>query len=123
RPVGDAIVVADLPLLLDAQDLVEVDALDRDESRAMAGRIGGEAARVGREVNFRMKALAASTVAIPASLSSLGNRSCSVWNARSDRPLASGEKAPICSTPSCASARPTWVGQPRSTSPALVVRK
>ena len=26
RAVGDAIVVADLPLLLDAQDLVEVDA-------------------------------------------------------------------------------------------------
>jgi hypothetical protein len=31
RPVGDAIVVADLPLLFDAQDLVEIDARDRRE--------------------------------------------------------------------------------------------
>jgi hypothetical protein len=31
RPVGDAIVVADLPLLFDAQYLVEVDARDRGE--------------------------------------------------------------------------------------------
>ena len=57
---------------------------------------------------------------MPASLSSFGSRSCSVWNARSERPRACGEKAPICSTPNCASARPTWVGRPRSISPALV---
>jgi len=31
RPVGDAIVVSDLPLLLHAQDLGEVDAGDRGE--------------------------------------------------------------------------------------------
>ena len=39
RPVGDAIVMSDLPLLLDAQDLVGVDARDRRERRALAGRI------------------------------------------------------------------------------------
>jgi hypothetical protein len=37
RPVGDAIVMADLALLLDAQDLAEVDAGDRREGRAFAG--------------------------------------------------------------------------------------
>src|SRR5580698_2289382 len=31
------------------------------------------------------------------------------------------EKAPIGSTPSCSSALATWVGEPRSISPALVV--
>jgi hypothetical protein len=36
----------------------------------------------------RSQRLAASTVAIPASLNSFGNRSCSVWNTRSDRPRA-----------------------------------
>ena len=35
RPVGDAIVMADLALLLDAQDLVEVDAGNRRERRAL----------------------------------------------------------------------------------------
>jgi hypothetical protein len=36
RPVGDAIVIADLPLLLDAQDLVEVDAGNGREGQALA---------------------------------------------------------------------------------------
>ena len=34
RAIGDAIVMADLALLLDAQDLVEIDAGDRRERRA-----------------------------------------------------------------------------------------
>ena len=38
RAVGDAIVMADLALLLDAQDLVEVDAGNGGEGRAFAGR-------------------------------------------------------------------------------------
>ena len=38
RPVGDAIVVSDLALLLNAQDLVEIDARDRDEGRTSRGR-------------------------------------------------------------------------------------
>src|ERR1700679_1528511 len=42
RPVGDAIVLADLALLLDAQDLAEIDARDRREGRALAGRLNGE---------------------------------------------------------------------------------
>jgi hypothetical protein len=47
RAVGDAIVMADLPLLLDAQDLVEIDARNGREGRALAGRIDGEAGVVG----------------------------------------------------------------------------
>jgi hypothetical protein len=36
RAVGDAIVLADLALLLDAQDLVEIDARNGREGRALA---------------------------------------------------------------------------------------
>src|ERR1700678_3660139 len=83
-----------------------------------------------------MKVLAASAVVIPASLipGSSPGRSCNVWKARSERPSGKGrregrpsldglcgEKAPIGSTPSCSSALATWVGEPRSISPALVV--
>ena len=46
--VGDAIVMADLPLLLDAQDLVEVDARNGDEGRAFAGRHEPRNGRCGR---------------------------------------------------------------------------
>jgi hypothetical protein len=50
RPVGDAIVMADLALLLDAQDLVEIDARNRRESGAFAGRRDGEAGVVSGQV-------------------------------------------------------------------------
>jgi hypothetical protein len=52
RPVGDAIVVHDLTLLLRAQDLVEIDARDGREGRALAGRIDGEAGVVGGKVDL-----------------------------------------------------------------------
>src|SRR5271156_1216625 len=45
--VGDAIVMADLPLLLDAQDLVEVDTRDRGETRTRFGRLDRETGVVG----------------------------------------------------------------------------
>ena len=47
-PVGDAIVVADLALLLDAQDLVEIDARDRREEPSPAGSTAKRALRAGR---------------------------------------------------------------------------
>ena len=50
RAVGDAIVVADLPLLLDAQDLVEVDAGNGGEGGTLAGRKNGEARVVGGQI-------------------------------------------------------------------------
>ena len=52
RPVGDAIVVSDLPLLLNAQDLAQIDALDWDEGRALAGRHNGEAGIVGGQIDL-----------------------------------------------------------------------
>ena len=52
RPVGDAIVVADLPLLLNAQDLVEIDAKDGREGRAGRGRLNREARIVGGQVDL-----------------------------------------------------------------------
>ena len=52
RAVGHAIVMADLPLLLDAQDLVEVDARNGGEGRAFAGRIDGEPGVVGGQVDL-----------------------------------------------------------------------
>jgi hypothetical protein len=50
RPVGDAIVIAGLPPLLDAQDLVEVDAGNGRKGQALAGRLNGEAGVVGRQI-------------------------------------------------------------------------
>jgi hypothetical protein len=52
RAVGDAIVVADLPLFLDAQDLVEVDAGNGREGGAFTGRRDREASVVGGQVNL-----------------------------------------------------------------------
>jgi hypothetical protein len=51
RLVGDAIVIADLPLLLDAQDLVEVDARNGREGQALAGRLNGEAGVMGGQID------------------------------------------------------------------------
>jgi hypothetical protein len=47
RALGDAIVVADLQLLPEAQDLIEVDAENGGEGRPLAGRIDGETRVVG----------------------------------------------------------------------------
>jgi len=52
RPVGDAIVVADLALLLNAQDLAEVDAGDGREGRAFAGRLNRETGVVGGQIDL-----------------------------------------------------------------------
>ena len=55
RAVGDAIVMADLPLLLDAQDLVEVDAGNGREGRAFARRRNRETGVVGGQVDLANK--------------------------------------------------------------------
>jgi hypothetical protein len=51
RPVGDAIVAADLPLLLDAQDL-EIDARNGREGRAGLRGENGEAGVARGQVNL-----------------------------------------------------------------------
>ena len=67
--------MADLALLLDAQDLVEIDARNRRESGAFAGRRDGEAGVVSGQVTPPMKAFAAAMSVRPASASSLTRRS------------------------------------------------
>src|SRR5271166_3982607 len=52
RAVGHAIVVAHLALLLDAQDLVEIDARDRGEGQAGLSRRCGEALIVGGQIDL-----------------------------------------------------------------------
>jgi hypothetical protein len=44
--------MSDLTLLLDAQDLVEIDARNGREGRAFAGRIDGEAGIVGWQIDL-----------------------------------------------------------------------
>jgi len=51
-PVGDAIVVHDLTFLLHAQDLVEIDARNRREGRALAGRLKRETGVVLRQIDL-----------------------------------------------------------------------
>ena len=48
---GHAFLVADRALLLDAQDLVEINARDRNEGRARLGRRRGEARIVGGQID------------------------------------------------------------------------
>jgi hypothetical protein len=65
---GDAVVVSDLPLLLEAQNLVEIDAGNGREGRAFACGFDGKAR--GTKTS-RMKALASSIAVIPASLGAI----------------------------------------------------
>ena len=52
RAVGDAVVMADPALLLNAQDLVEIDGGNGRQGRAFAGRRNGEARVVGGQVDL-----------------------------------------------------------------------
>jgi hypothetical protein len=135
-PVGDAIVVANLPLLFDAQDLVEIDAWDRREGRALAGRLNRKARVVGWQIDVADESVGRLDLRDPREPEFLDQtilkrperalRTAPRLGRSEERPSLDGlcgEKAPMGSTPNCASARPTWVGQPRSISPALVVRK
>jgi hypothetical protein len=136
RPVGDAIVLADLALLLDAQDLVEIDAGDGREGRALAGRLDGEAGVVLRQIDVADEGVGRLDAGYAGELELLDQtilqrgegalRSATRIGRPEERPSFDGlcgEKAPMCSTPNCSSARPTWVGEPRPISPALVVWK
>jgi len=124
------------PLLLHAQDLVEIDARNGREGRAFAGRIDGEAGVVGGQIDLADEGVGRLGRGDPRKpdpgvkpgtvLQRLEGplRASSGKGRREGRPSLDGlcgEKAPIGSTPSCSSALATWVGEPRSISPALVV--
>ena len=123
RSVGHAIVVADLPLLFDAQDLVEIDARDRREGRALAGRLNGKARVVGWQIDVADESVGRLGRGDSGKPQFLRQPVLKRLEGALRSASGLGEKAPMCSTPSCSRARPTWVGQPRSISPALVVRK
>jgi hypothetical protein len=89
-PVGHAIVVLDLALLLNAQDLVEIDARNRREGRAGLGGGHGEAGVVDGQVDLADKGVGRLDRDDPREPELFGSRSWSVPNARSERPLAYG---------------------------------
>jgi hypothetical protein len=136
RPVGEAIVLADLALLLNAQDLVEIDARDGGEGRALAGRRDCKAGVVLRQIDVADESVGRLDAGYAGELELLDQtilqrgegalRPPTRIGRPEERPSFDGlcgEKAPMCSTPNCSSARPTWVGEPRPISPALVVWK
>ena len=112
RPVGEAIVVADLALLFDARDLVQIDARDGRARRARLGRRHGEAGVVRGQIDVAEESVSRldrgnsgeleflDQTVLKGLEGSLGAR------ARLGR---SGEGL------SCDG--PTWVGWPRSTAP------
>jgi hypothetical protein len=67
--------MADLPLLLDAQDLVEVDARNQGEGRAFAGRQNRETGVVGGQVDVVKEGVRRLDIVMPASANSLTRRS------------------------------------------------
>ncbi len=102
--------MADLALLLDAQDLVEIDARDGCEGRALAGRLDRKARVVGRQIDVADESVGRLDVGDAGKLELLGQPVLQ----RLERPLGAasslGRIGAICSIPSCSSARPTWVG-------------
>jgi len=119
--------MADLALLLDAQDLVEVDAGNGREGRALAGRLNGEAGVVGGQITLAKEGVGRLDVGDASELELVDQtilqrperslRTASRLGRSEERPSLDelwGELAPICSTPRCSSAQPTWVGWPRS---------
>jgi hypothetical protein len=127
RPVGDAIVVADLALLLNAQDLVEIDARNGREGRAFARRLNREAGVVGRQIDLAQEGVGRLDRRDPGQPELLGQAVLQ----RAEYPLRTApslrrESANMLDPDPRAmtrGARPTWVGCLRSISPALVVWK
>ena len=88
RAVGDAIVVSDLPLLLDAQDLVEIDAWNGREGGALAGRLNREARVVGGQIDLAEEGVGRFDVGYAA------------WLSSADSPAAEeGSKTSPCAQP------------------------
>jgi hypothetical protein len=123
RPVGDAIVIADLALLLHAQDLVEVDAGDGREGRAFAGRQNREMGVMGRKIDPADEGVGRLDCGDSGEFELLRQPVLK----RLERAFRSAsrlrrESADVLD-PKLAQRPSTWVGQPRSISPAFAVWK
>ena len=85
---GDDVIAGDDTLVLDAQDLLEIDAPQGDKGRA---RIGGRANSASKAARKWVRRYRLAAVVTPATRSSLTSRSCKVRLTRSLRPRAWGE--------------------------------
>ena len=111
--------MADLPLLLDAQDLVEVDARNGGEGRAFAGRIDREPGVVGGQVDFANEGVGRLDIGYAGERELVDEPVLK----RPERPLRSAARlrriGPDMLDPTIGwtGGRPTCVGWPRSISP------
>src|SRR5262245_50247586 len=111
---GDDVIAGDDALVLDAEDLLEIDAPEGDKGRA---RIGGRAAELGVEGRQKVGPQIPVGGGGPrdAGHAEFADQAvCKVRLTRSLRPRAWGESPRMCSMPRRARARPTWVGRRRS---------
>ena len=83
--------MADLPLLLDAQDLVEVDARNGREGRAFAGRIDRETRVVGGQVDVAKEGVGRLDIGYAGEREFVDEPVLKRPERRSERPLACGE--------------------------------
>ena len=115
--VPHAVVVAHLALLLEAEDVVQIRAEQRNE--AVPGLRRRTAKRLfhdGQNTSSRYR-FAVSMSRTPSAASSFGSRPYMVPSCRSERPRTSGEHDGIISMPSSFIARPNCVGFDLSTVP------
>ena len=110
RPVGDAIVLADLTLLLHAQDLVEIDAGNGREGRAFAGRIDSETSVVGGQVDLADEGVGGLDRRDPGKPELFDQAILKRPERALRTPPRLGRIGPDVLDPELSSARPTWVG-------------
>jgi hypothetical protein len=109
----DGVIAGDAARFLVAEDLVQVMPAHRHEGAAGISRGAAEAGVVVGNEALAQIAVGGSEGPDPGD-PQLTRRPCRVPLARSLRPRAWGEKLTMCSMPSRAKARPTWVSFVRS---------
>ena len=107
--VGDAIVLTDLALLLHAQNLAEVDAPDRRERRALAGRRNGETRVVGGKGDLAEEGVGRLDRVDPGELELLRQTVLERSEIRSERPRAKGVRKNARLSRGYAANRPRYV--------------
>jgi hypothetical protein len=121
RAVGDAIVMADLALLLRAQDVVEVDAGNGGEGRAFPGRRNRETGVVGGQVEVAKEGVGLLDIGYAGELELVDQAILKRLENTLRSPPRLRRIGPDMLDPDpravTRGARPTWVGWPRSISP------